>query len=416
MARKALVEVVKYNGAPDVFAWRFPETELGTWTQLIVNESQEAILFKGGQAYDVFGPGRHTLSTANIPILNRIINLPFGGRSPFTVEVWFINKQHSLDIKWGTPTPIQLKDPRYNIMIPVRAFGQFGITIDDSRPFITKLVGTLPNFGSQEVINFFRGMYLTKVRTVISQYIAKKEISILEINAYLLELSDDLKESIDARLRDEYGIRLLNFFVNDVSIPEDDPGVAQLKAALAKRAEMDIKGFDYTQERSFDTLESAASNPGSMNAGMMGAGMGMGMGIGLGGSMGQGMADLSQSIQTKRIKNCQNCNNSMEETVRFCGSCGHDTQVVASVPAGAMIPCKCGHAYSNTYKFCPKCGTSAPEPNACISCNKEIDADAKFCQHCGSSQKGPIQKVCPGCEAERAPDAKFCVSCGTGLE
>lgn len=415
MARNALVEVVKYNGAPNVFAWRFPQTELGTWTQLIVNESQEAILFKGGQAYDVFGPGRHTLSTANIPILNRLINLPFGGRSPFTAEVWFINKQHSLDIKWGTPTPIQLKDPRYNIMIPVRAFGQFGITIDDARPFMTKLVGTLPSFGSQDVVNFFRGMYLTKVRTVISQYISKKEISILEINAYLLELSDDLKDSIDSRLREEYGIRLLNFFVNDISIPEDDPGVAQLKSALAKRAEMDIKGFDYTQERSFDTLQSAASNPGQSGS-MMGAGMGMGMGFGMGGAMGQGMADLTGNINTKPTKRCEKCNHQMEEAVRFCGSCGHDTLNVTSPEVtAATITCSCSHVYAENYKFCPKCGASAPVAHACISCHEEIDENARFCPHCGTSQEAALEKTCPSCEAECAIDAKFCMSCGTGL-
>jgi len=123
----AIVEVVKYNGTPDVFAWKFPNEQLGTWTQVIVNESQEAVLFKGGQALDIFGPGRHTLSTANIPLLNKVINLPFGGRSPFAAEVWYINKVHSLDIKWGTPTPIQLKDPKYNIFVPLRSFGQFGI-------------------------------------------------------------------------------------------------------------------------------------------------------------------------------------------------------------------------------------------------------------------------------------------------
>jgi len=416
MSRKGLVQVVKYNGSPDVFAWRFPETALGTWTQLVVNESQEAILFKGGQAYDTFGPGRHTLSTENIPILNRFINLPFGGRSPFTAEVWFINKQHSLDIKWGTPTPIQLKDPRYSIMIPVRAFGQFGITIEDSRPFITKLVGTLPTFDSQDVINFFRGMYLTKVRAVISQYIAKKEISILEINAYLLELSEDLRESIDSKLRDEYGIRLLSFFVNDISIPESDPGVMQLKSALAKRAEMDIKGFDYTQERSFDTLQSAASNPGQSGS-MMGAGVGMGMGLGMGGAMGQGMSDLSQNIQTKRTKNCQSCEFPVEESVRFCGNCGHDTQVVAaSEPEILMITCECGHDFTAEYRFCPKCGTNAPAPNACVSCHEALKEGARFCHHCGASQAVSMHKECPNCSAECAIDAKFCVSCGTGLE
>ena len=414
LRRKALVEVVKYDGSPDVFAWRFPETELGTWTQLIVNESQEAILFKGGQAFDVFGPGRHTLSTANIPVLNRVINLPFGGRSPFTAEVWYINKQHALDIKWGTPTPIQLKDPKYSIMVPVRAFGQFGITIEDSKPFITKLVGTLPTFGSTDVTQFFRGIYLTKVRTVISQYIAKKEISVLEINAYLLDLSDDLKTSINARLREEYGIRVLNFFVNDISIPEDDPGVIQLKSALAKRAEMDIKGFDYTQERSFDTMQTAAGNQGTAG-GMMGAGMGMGMGFGMGGAMGQGMAEMTQNIQTSPTKTCSNCQDRMEESVRFCGSCGHDTHIPESAPT-AEVACACGHTYSEDYKFCPKCGANAPEPATCVSCEEAIEEAAKFCQHCGASQVVATHKTCPGCSATCDVNAKFCVTCGTGLE
>jgi len=411
MARKAIVDVVKYGGGSDVFAWRFPQTELATWSQLIVNESQEAILFKGGQVCDVFGPGRHMLSTENIPILNKFISLPFGGRSPFTAEVWFINKQHSLDIKWGTPTPIQLKDPRYHILIPVRAFGQFGITIEDSRPFITKLVGTLPTFGSQDVVNFFRGMYLTKVRVVISHYIAKKGISILEINAYLLELSEDLKKSIDSVLRDEYGIRLLNFFVNDVSIPEKDPGVIQLKAALAKRAEMDIKGFDYTQERSFDTLQSAAANPGQAGS-MMGAGVGMGMGLGMGGAMGKGMSDLSQNIQTNRSKKCQKCEFMVEESARFCGSCGHDTQTALEI---STITCKCGYKYNEGYKFCPKCGTSTPASNACVSCNVILKEGARFCHNCGVSQDVPTHKECPDCSTECGINAKFCTSCGTKL-
>lgn len=104
----ALVDVVKYDGTPNVFAWKYPNSELGTWTQLIVNETQEAVLYKGGQSLDLFGPGRHTLSTANIPLLNKLINLPFGGKSPFSAEVWYVNKVNALDIKWGTPTPIQL--------------------------------------------------------------------------------------------------------------------------------------------------------------------------------------------------------------------------------------------------------------------------------------------------------------------
>ena len=95
-----VMDVIKYNGRPDVFAWKYPGEELGTWSQLVVNQSQEAVLVKGGSVADVFGPGTHTLDTKNIPILNKIINLPFGGKSPFKAEVWYINKGYYLDIKW----------------------------------------------------------------------------------------------------------------------------------------------------------------------------------------------------------------------------------------------------------------------------------------------------------------------------
>ena len=131
----ALVEVVKYEGSPDVFAWKYPNEELGTWTQLIVNESQEAVLFKGGIACDVFQAGRHTLNTANIPILNNIINLPFGGESPFTAEVWYVNKAYSLDIKWGTPTPILIQDPKYKVFVPLRSYGQLAFRSTISKSF-----------------------------------------------------------------------------------------------------------------------------------------------------------------------------------------------------------------------------------------------------------------------------------------
>ncbi|MDR0454944.1 MAG: SPFH domain-containing protein [Deferribacteraceae bacterium] len=168
-----IVEVVKYNGNPDILAWKYPSEELGTWTQLIVNESQEAVLFKGGQALDIFAAGRHTLSTANIPFLNKIINLPFGGRSAFTAEVWYINKLYTLDIKWGTPTPIQIQDPKYKVFIPIRSFGQFGIRVEESKKFLAKMVGTLSIFDKDNIIRLFRGLYLTTVKDSISFYLIR---------------------------------------------------------------------------------------------------------------------------------------------------------------------------------------------------------------------------------------------------
>lgn len=291
----ALIDVIKYEGGPDVFAWKYPSDELRLGTQIIVNESQEVIFFKGGQALDRLGPGRHTLHTSNIPLLRKVVNIPFGGKSPFKAEIWYINKIHSLNIKWGTPTPIQLQDPKYGVFVPVRTFGQFGIEVVDPKKFLTRTVGVLPKFGEEDIKNYFKGVYITKVKDNISQYIIKQNISILHINAYLDEISEFVKEKTKA-IFDKYGIRLLNFNINDISVPENDPAVAQLKAALAKRAEMDIVGYNYAQERSFDTMQMATDNPSSEQNSVMGAGIGMGVGMGVGGAIGSQFGAMANNF------------------------------------------------------------------------------------------------------------------------
>lgn len=428
----AVVDIVQYSGSPDIFAWKFPNNELGTWTQLIVNESQEAILVKGGQVCDVFGAGRHTLHTNNIPILNKIVNLPFGGRSPFTAEVWFINKVFSLDIKWGTSSPIQLQDPKYKVFVPVRAFGQFGIQIENSKAFLLKLVGTLPQFDKDSIVKYFRGLYLTKAKDAISSYLVHKSISILEINAYLDEISTYLQEKMTPMFA-EYGIKLVTFFVNDINVPETDPAVTKLKAALAKRAEMDIVGYSYQQERSFDTLETAAGNPGSMSGGFMGAGMGMGMGIGMGNMMAQQFSGMTQNINTTpQTKQCPSCHGQIGANERFCNLCGHDTNAQPKATSESKIKCSaCGAAMTEKTKFCPECGNRynpchnckadipdgakvCPEcgtkvPTPCSKCGHLITGNTKFCPECGQS----LVKKCSGCGATIEGNPRFCPECGT---
>ena len=431
----AIVDVIKYNGSPDVFAWKYPNSELGTWTQLIVNESQEAILVKGGQVCDVFGAGRHTLSTANIPILNKLINLPFGGRSPFSAEVWYINKVFSLDVKWGTATPIQLQDPKYKVFVPVRAFGQFGVQIEDSKRFLLKLVGTLPQFDKATLLKFFRGVYLTKAKDAISSYLVHKSISILEINAYLDEISTYLQEKMAPTFA-EYGIKLVSFFVNDINVPEDDSAVMQLKKALAKRAEMDIVGYSYQQERSFDTLEGAATNPNSMQGGLMGAGIGLGMGVGVGGAIGQQFGGVTQNLNTAETKECPKCKTKIGLNERFCNHCGCDTtsSKEEKVDADTIVCTSCGAKFNKTTKFCPECGdrynpcpkcnadipdgaTVCPNcgtkvPTPCPQCGNMLDSDVKFCPECGYS----LVKKCKNCGNQLADNTKFCPECGTAVE
>ena len=135
-----LIDVVKWDGGPNVFAYRFPETELNTKAQLIVTESQEAVLLKEGVYYGPYGPGRHVLDTKNVPFLTKTMAALFtAGRSPFTAEVWFVQKAIPLDLKWGTVTPIPIEDPQYHIMLPVRAFGQYGLQVINAKKFLTKL-------------------------------------------------------------------------------------------------------------------------------------------------------------------------------------------------------------------------------------------------------------------------------------
>jgi len=400
----ALIDVIKYDGSPHTFAWKHPNTELGTWTQLIVNESQEAVLYKGGQALDWFGPGRHTLSTANIPILSKLVNLPFGGTSPFSAEVWYVNKVNTLDVKWGTPTPIQLQDPKYSLFVPLSAFGQFGMRIGDSKVFLTKLVGTLPSFDSGNVVKYFRGVYLTMVKDAIAGYLVKKKVPILEINANILELSESLQASIAPQL-EKFGIELVNFYVNDISVPEDDPAVIKLKDALAKKAEMDIIGYSYTQERSFDTLGSAVANPGGGSAPLMGAGMGMAMGVGLGNAMGGAMGNMAQTLDTAQKAKCPHCHDEITPNARFCPSCGKSP--VAETESAACPNCKASNKTGT--KFCVECGTILVK--LCAKCGAALSDKQKFCPECGES----AVKRCE-CGAELPPGTKFCPQCGKKAE
>ncbi|MEK4047262.1 SPFH domain-containing protein [Paenibacillus sp. FSL H8-0048] len=385
----AIIEVVKYDGPPGVFAWKYPNQELGTWTQLIVNESQEAILFKGGEALDSFTAGRHTLSTANIPILSNVVNLPFGGKSPFTAEIWFVNKINSMNVKWGTSAPLQLQDPKYKIMVAVRAFGQFGVRIEDPRKFLLKLVGTLPVFDQDTLINYFRGLLMSNINELISSYLVHKKISILEINAYVVEISKHIQGRLFSTFLDS-GIELNNFYIDSINIPDDDPATQRLKEALAKKAEMDIIGFTYQQERSFDAMEEAAGNPGNAGVGMMNAGLGLGMGFGLAGP--------AAEIATR-----------MTRSMSLDGSTGSQPASAASKSCSG-----CGTLNPADARFCTGCGRSLqPPPEAenkvCPSCGKAVIPGAKFCPHCG---EGLILK-CAGCGHELKPGQKFCPECGT---
>ncbi len=355
----AVVDFVKWNGNPSILAWKFPSEDLSTWTQLIVNETQEAYVVKEGVYQGPFGAGRHTLSTENIPLLRELMKLPFGGNSPFTAEVWFVNRATNLDIRWGTPDAIQLQDPKYQLMVPVRAFGQYGVRITDAKKFLLKLVGTLPGFDADTLANYFRGVFTTRIKTGIANAIIKNGKSVLEISTELESLSEQLRDALSPEMAD-YGVGLAQFNIHSINVPEDDPAVMSLKAALAKRTEMGILGFNYQQERSFDVLQTAAGNEGNAG-GVMGAGLGLGMGAALGGPMAGAMAQLTPQMQPMAA-----------------------APSPAVAPSGAGGTCRrCSHAMPAGARFCPECGNKAAA--FCTQCGTDLGGTAKFCSNCGQA-------------------------------
>ena len=281
----ALIDVVKCPLLDYELCRKFPSEDLRIGTQLVVYPSQVAFFVKGGQIYDSFEAGTYTLTSANIPLLNKIINLPFGGKSPFQAEVWFINLTSKLDMKWGTPSPIQLEDPKYNIIIPVRAFGQYGLKVSNPELFLKTLIGNMSSFSADKVDSYFKGKLLSQLSVAIANKMAKDNISVLEINTHLMDMSEYCNEVINQHF-ERYGLKLQEFSIVSINIPQDDPSIIKLKEAKDLAARLKITGRDvYQMERSFDVLEGAANNQGTGGQ-MIGAGMGLGVGASIGGQMG----------------------------------------------------------------------------------------------------------------------------------
>jgi len=379
----AIIDVIKFNGIRnrDWLVYRYPGDSFVCGTQLIVSEGQIAVFVKGGQALDYFSPGTYTLSTQNIPILQGLINIPFGGRTPFTAEVFFINNTAKLDILWGTTDPISLIDPKYAVRLRVRAFGQFAIKISDYRVFLTELIGALGDSQIVKydlVIKYFKGVIVTKVKTIIADIIINQKISVLEITPRLEEISMSSKDKLSSEF-ERFGILIVNFYISSVNFPDED--FATVNKILGEKAAFDIIGDNrYNVKRSFDVMESAASNEGGGNLATAGIGLGLGAGAGI--AVGNSFASSAGSIINTPAKTiaCKKCGMMNADGVKFCSNCGEKIQIVKI---------------------------------ECSSCKTLVDENMKFCPNCGCSM---LKKICSGCHAENLPGTKFCCECGTKLE
>mgnify|MGYP002301047822 FL=1 len=216
-----IFDVIKYEGDNSTFVWKHPCEDFNCLSQLIVHENQEAVFFMNGQALDLFGPGRYTLKTQNIPIIGKILNLATGGLNPFHCEIYFINKSEQMAIKWGTDSRIQFIEPTYKFPLSIGASGEMSLQVKDSKKLLVKLVGTESSLSQQNLVTYFRSFLMTKVKTYMAQIIKSESINIFEIDEKLNQFSIEIKKLLLPDFED-YGITLKKFLVNRVMKPDGE--------------------------------------------------------------------------------------------------------------------------------------------------------------------------------------------------
>ena len=289
-----LIDRIKHDPPmDDLLVWKYPSEDIRLGSQLIVNQSQEAVFVKGGEALDVFGPGTYTLTTANVPLLRKVVNLPFGGQTPFSAEVWYVNKTVKSGLKWGTKSPIPVIDPKYNFPVSVRAYGKWGLRIADSRSFIGQIVGSQLRADSSRIEEYFGGQIVQRLSDGLARFFVEQGVSIFEANAKLNELSDFTTGQINPDFA-RFGIEIVNFNVENISLPDDEK--RKFQEILGRRMEIEQVseakvGQAYVTMRSLDVLEKAAQNSGGPAGSLLAAGVGGGMGLGGGAAAGQQLAE-----------------------------------------------------------------------------------------------------------------------------
>lgn len=371
----ALLDLVEYTDPKgNVLAARIPPDgtgELRLGSQCIVREGQLAFFARDGRFLDMLIPGRHTLTTANIPLLVGFIKLPFGNRSPFRADVYFVSLKQHTDLQWATPQPIPMRDAQFG-MVRLRASGTYIIQVAEPRKLLTTVVGSRGLFTVQDVESQLRSSIVARIADVIAQRMRERGLSVLDLATEYDELSVMATEG----LRDDFanlGLELKRFYINAISVPEG------LEQQLDKAGGVNAMGGlgDYTRYKAAEALGDAARAGGDS---LSGAGVQFGVGANLGALMGQ---TLAQSLQQPQLPPAQQPQ---------LPPPAQQPQLPPAPPAALPAPAE------------------ATQP--CSSCGTALPARAKFCLECGTAV-GP--RRCPSCGSEVAQNAKFCIECGTAL-
>lgn len=419
---RGLVDVVEWRpSGRDVIAYHFPQNNLSTYSQLIVNESQEALLFTNGEMIGKFGPGRHTLDTRNLPLLSKLYGIPFGGKNPFTAEVWFVSKLDIKSVDFKTEM-FRYHDPDYKTMVPLTGRGRYGLKVADAAKLVKKLIGTCEKYTARDLTETLNGELSTEVTSMVSAHMQADTIGIKAVSSYLGRLSTFLKEELGG-VFDEYGMSLVAFHVMSVDVDETRPEGREIVKAMTEQSAQSIAGYTWQQKKAFgiageqvkvagEALKSKTEF-GVLGAMMMASGGGHFFGGGVGGTVAGAMSPVASSASTDvkgagqmtsagaaHMVFCSKCARKYPSTVKFCPYCGdiynacpncgydNDETAVRCVKCGIMLAdggggtcTKCGYPIPTGAEFCPQCGTAAQR--TCSRCHTPVKAGVQFCPVCG---------------------------------
>ena len=334
---------------------------------LTVREGQAAVFCDKGRMADVFLPGYYKLDTDSLPVLTALLSWKYGFETPFKSEVYFVSTNRFTKQRWGTANPIMLRDPDFGA-VRVRGYGTYSFRVKDPYVFMTELSGSHSTYRTEDISDHIRSMLVM----AISDALGESGISVVDMAANLMELSDAVKASLEKRFS-ELGLELSDFNFENVSLP------AELEKAMDENARLGMfrRNMDvYTRMAQADALKDAAKNPGTAGS-AMGAGLGLGMGM-----------QMMNAVKEMSAANGGG-------TASLGPKCG------AEVPAGAT--------------FCARCGAKTDGGAAggvCKKCGTRLLAGAKFCSECGT----PVETLCPKCGAKLLENAKFCPECGEKLK
>lgn len=314
-------------------------------SQLIVEESQQAVFLRDGKALDTFGPGRHTLATENVPILTRLLSIPFGGTSPFQAAVIFVSTKTFLDLKWGTKEPVIFRDKEL-AMVRLRAFGKFAVRIANAQLFVNTIVGTRGAYSTDGVESYFRDVIVARLNDVLGENLT----SIFD----LPRLYDELAMGLKSRVSDDfakYGIELVDLFLGAVTPPEEVQKMIDERSGMGALGDLNA----YLKFKTARAIGDAAQQPGGAG-GVIGAGLGLGMGAGVGAMLPGMMRDAMQAGGAPAPPAAP-APAPAPSAPAAAAAAGAPAGATGGAPASASFCFNCGQKLPPGAVFCPSCGT-----------------------------------------------------------